>query len=628
MALGDLGQHIEGRYRLDRELRRSPHAQSLLVTDLRNGRPCVLRRLFLARASPVEGRRFESQAAILEKFDHPGLPRFIAGFTTGEGEERERILVTSYHAGESLERLISKGRLLGEPQALALLRRIVPVLVYLHGLEPPVVHRGVKLSGIIVGPDGRPCLTDMGFAEAELEAGIQEQAPPGPDELALAAPEVYMGKVVPGSDIYALGLAIIRAMTTEDPAALLREGARPRLRDALGVSEAFAGVLLRMLEPALERRYPDARALEADLAKLAGVRAAVVPQPAAPKPAAPKHATPPAGEPRPRRTSRPLVIAGAVLVLVALALAAMRLRNQPTPGRSLLVPPAPGEQTAVREPAAEAGPSSAPSVDSAARSAAPTADIAPGATNASFPEAGLASGSAEPAPTPAPPIDTPPAVVEGRLSLDGKPFTSVAGPAPSFWFRNDGTRSDVKPQVDYAAGAFTVRDLPPGRYGMSVRIDLDPSNPANYPGDLNGWSEFVVEAARPVSLEVPLRTVIRLRQPVDSGAVIRGLEIPCGAGNVTPAQVVFAWEALDPGVTYQASVDRLVCGKGYASAGRIFKRSITDAWVKVDLEPNREGECYSFRLTANKAGRPVGILATHGKSGLGWDFRFTVSGRQ
>ena len=170
-----------------------------------------------------------------------------------------RVVVTSYHPGESLERLVTKGRPLTEAQALVLLRRIVPVLVYLHSFEPPLVHRTISATGIILGPDGRPCLTDLDYAVAEQAVPTPEQAPPGPDELALAAPEVFMGGAVPASDIYALGLAVCRGMTAREPAALLRDGARMQLRGALGASEAFAAVLARMLEPSVERRYPDAR---------------------------------------------------------------------------------------------------------------------------------------------------------------------------------------------------------------------------------------------------------------------------------------------------------------------------------------------------------------------------------
>ena len=165
--MGDIGRLVGERYRVDRELGSVPGIQSLLATDLRNGRPCVLRRLSVAAVSPAAARRFEAQAAILAKLDYPGLPRFLDGFSEGEGNAVERVVVTSYHPGESLERLIAKGRPLTEAQAIVLLRRIVPVLAYLHAFEPPLVHRTISAAGIILGPDGRPYLTDLDYATAE-----------------------------------------------------------------------------------------------------------------------------------------------------------------------------------------------------------------------------------------------------------------------------------------------------------------------------------------------------------------------------------------------------------------------------------------------------------------------------
>ena len=210
------------------------------------------------------------------------------------------------------------------------------------------------------------------------------------------------------------------------------------------------------------------------------------------------------------------------------------------------------------------------------------------------------------------------------MSIDGKPFADPAAPPPQFWFREEGKRTEVKPRVDYAAGAFSIRGLPPGRYAMSVRIDLEPGNPKTFPGDLTAWEEFSLEAGRPASLEVSLRTVMHLVQPVDNGVVIRGWDAPCGSENVNPGKVVFSWDALGPGTRYEVSVDRLACGRGYAAAGRVFARSTPETWVSVDLPPNREGECYSFKLTANRGGRTVGIMNTHGKTGIGWDYRFSV----
>jgi hypothetical protein len=236
----------------------------------------------------------------------------------------------------------------------------------------------------------------------------------------------------------------------------------------------------------------------------------------------------------------------------------------------------------------------------------------------------VASPPALVAAAPAPPGDANPVVAEGRLLLDGKPFANTAAPAPLFWFREEGKKAEVKPRVEYAAGAFTIRGLSPGRYAMSVRINLEPGNPNIFPGDLTAWEEFTLEAGRPASLQVSLRTVMHLVQPVDNGVVISGWDIPCGAGNASPGKLVFSWDALEPETRYNVSVDRLLCGRGYAVAGRVLTRSTTEASLTVELPPNQEGECYSFRLSASRGERSVGIMTTHGKTGLGWDFRFSV----
>jgi hypothetical protein len=622
--LDNVGRLYGGRYRIDRELWRAPHVQSLLVTDLRNGRPCVLRRLFLAAATPEDARRFEAQAAILARLDYPGLPRFVDRFL--EEGSRDPVLVTSYHPGENLERLMAKGRPLTEPQAISVLRRIVPVLTYLHGFDQPLVHRAIKPTGIVIGPDGRPCLTDIDFLIPELAAPSAEQAPPGPGEIALAAPEVSTGTAVPASDIYALGLAILRGMTREDPAELLGEGAKQRLREALQVSDAFASVLAQMLEPSLERRYADAQALEADLARLAGVKVVAAPQPAQA-----------AEEPQPQRRVRAWVLAGSLLALMVLAAVAVRLRRE-TPPEPGLLPPTAGERR--EQPVEPSSPAPAPPAVQAPAATAPAGDQPAPASEApqSPPPAaapqpvggGEPSPDASPAPGPAtaetPAAPAPDAVVAaGRLLFDGEPFRNPAAPAPVFWFRNEATKAFEKPQVDYADGSFQVRGLRPGRYGISARINLDPSNPNLYPGDLSAWSEATLEAGGPAALDLTLRKVLRLRQPVDNGVAIPGWELPCGAGSVIPQQAVFSWEPLDAAAGYDVRIERLACGRGYAPAGTAFSRSTPESWVKVDLPPNKAGECYSLRLTANKGGKTIGILTTHGKAGVGWDYRFSVA---
>jgi hypothetical protein len=287
----------------------------------------------------------------------------------------------------------------------------------------------------------------------------------------------------------------------------------------------------------------------------------------------------------------------------------------------------PQRQTAETKAPAEAPPPALP----AAAQPAPEAPQPPAGTAAPEPSGGPApspdaSATQPPASTEQPAASVPGDIAfEGRLLFDGKPFTSAAAPKPVFWFRNESTKVVEKPDVNVADGIFRVRGLPPGRYGVGVRIDLDPSNPNLYPGDLSAWSEATLEAGRPAAADFTLRKHLRLKQPVDNGFAIPGWDVPCGAGQTIPGQVVFAWEPIDLAVTYDVRIDRLACDRGYSAAGSVLSRSTTDTWVKVELPPNNARECYSLRLNARKDGRTVGILATHGTTGLGWDYRFSVA---
>lgn len=242
--------------------------------------------------------------------------------------------------------------------------------------------------------------------------------------------------------------------------------------------------------------------------------------------------------------------------------------------------------------------------------------------------------AARPAPAPpraAPRVMTPEAVpaaaggvVEGRLFFDGRPVQEVTPLPPTFWFRNEARNVVEKPEVRYAGGAFRIAGLPAGAVGMSVRIDLNRENIAVYPGDLDAWTHLDVPGAGTLPVEIPLRKVIRLREPVDNDALLVRGKVPCGGGYVLRSPVRFRWDPVADGVEYDVRVDRMDCGRNYNTAGNTFVAKTGATEVDVDLPPSLEGECYGFRLFARRGQLPVGMFTTHGESYLAWDFRFTV----
>jgi serine/threonine protein kinase len=93
---------------------------------------------------------------------------------------------------------------------------MVSMLEYLHGLDPPIVHRDFTPDNLILSDDKTLALVDFGAANQFLGAitgtliGKQSYMPP----------EQIRGKAVPASDLYALGGTLYFLITGEDPAVL------------------------------------------------------------------------------------------------------------------------------------------------------------------------------------------------------------------------------------------------------------------------------------------------------------------------------------------------------------------------------------------------------------------------
>jgi hypothetical protein len=51
-----------------------------------------------------------------------------------------------------------------EDEVIAVGAQVLEILVYLHGLSPRVLHRGIKPANLIVRPDGALFLVDLGSA--------------------------------------------------------------------------------------------------------------------------------------------------------------------------------------------------------------------------------------------------------------------------------------------------------------------------------------------------------------------------------------------------------------------------------------------------------------------------------
>ncbi len=130
--------------------------------------------------------------------------------------------VTEYVPGTDLRKLVRRNGPLPFPIAATIISQAAEGLHYAH--RRGLVHRDVKPGNLLVTPDGRTKMTDLGlawFLMEELEGGSQAagKASSLVGTADYLAPETIRepDKIMPVSDVYSLGCTLYYAVTGKVP---------------------------------------------------------------------------------------------------------------------------------------------------------------------------------------------------------------------------------------------------------------------------------------------------------------------------------------------------------------------------------------------------------------------------
>ncbi len=215
--------------------------------DLADGSDVVVKVLRLERMDEWKSMDlFEREARALQRLDHPDIPAFVDYFPLDDGSSLA--LVQRFVEGRSLQACIDAAQRFDDSAIERMLRGLLEVLVYLHGLNPPVIHRDIKPGNVIVRPDGGVSLVDFGAITERLRpetVGGSTQV----GTVGYMPMEQMVGKAVPASDLYAVGMTMLAAATGVGPDELPYEAESGRV-DVFGATPSLAGAprgLLREL---------------------------------------------------------------------------------------------------------------------------------------------------------------------------------------------------------------------------------------------------------------------------------------------------------------------------------------------------------------------------------------------
>lgn len=201
-----------------------------------------------------------SEAEILKKLDHPAFPKFrdkkeIGGYL---------YLIMEYIDGHTLESEMKEKKRISEGQAVEWFAQICSALVYLHGLDSPIVYRDFKPSNLMIENTGRIRIIDLGIAQeyqgsgAEVDIAVLTRG--------YAAPEQYNKryKLDSRTDIYALAVTVHYMLTGKDPNEPPYVFVPVRkLRSDLSVAVEY--ILKKCLQPNPNKRYSSATLLLYDI---------------------------------------------------------------------------------------------------------------------------------------------------------------------------------------------------------------------------------------------------------------------------------------------------------------------------------------------------------------------------
>ncbi len=166
-----------------------------------------------------EGRRaFEREARLLARLKHPALPRVSDYFSDKQGQFLVMEFIPGTDLGDMLKR---RGGAFSLEEVSRWADQLLDVIEYLHGQQPPIIHRDIKPQNLKLNQQGQLILLDFGLAKGPSSATIAT----GGDNRSVfgytpnyAPPEQMQGTGTDErSDLYSVAATLYHLLTGRKP---------------------------------------------------------------------------------------------------------------------------------------------------------------------------------------------------------------------------------------------------------------------------------------------------------------------------------------------------------------------------------------------------------------------------
>ncbi|HEY1067667.1 MAG TPA: serine/threonine-protein kinase, partial [Pirellulales bacterium] len=222
------------------------------------GRVVAVKVLPRSKSTPDAIANFNREVRTQAQLDHENLVRAHDAGHDGQ----VHFLVTEYVPGSDLRKLVRAQGPLPMWQAASIIAQAARGLAYAH--RRGIIHRDIKPGNILVTPDGRTKVSDLGLASFFIEDDPAGDADPRAKKVVGTADYIAPEQVVRGgattaaSDVYSLGCTLYYSVTGKVPfpggtpkekakAHCTAHPVHPR-RLSPGLTAEFCEVIAKMME--------------------------------------------------------------------------------------------------------------------------------------------------------------------------------------------------------------------------------------------------------------------------------------------------------------------------------------------------------------------------------------------
>ncbi|XP_078167592.1 putative serine/threonine-protein kinase WNK4 isoform X2 [Carex rostrata] len=183
--------------------------------------------------SPENLSRLYSEVHFLKTLKHENILKYYSSWV--DDEKRTVNIITELFTSGSLREYRKKHDCVDLKAIKNWARQILRGLEYLHGHQPPIIHRDLKCDNIFVnGNNGQVKIGDLGLATMMLQDKAQSVL--GTPEF--MAPELYEEEYNELVDIYSFGMCMLEMVTLDYPYSECRNAAQIYKRVTSGVKPA------------------------------------------------------------------------------------------------------------------------------------------------------------------------------------------------------------------------------------------------------------------------------------------------------------------------------------------------------------------------------------------------------